>query len=94
MKLCLIIAYIGNLIDTACTLYLCDKGFVEANPIMARLLDYPALFAVVKILAMTAVCAWLWVSRGRYARICAYLAAAVYGAIAVYYGVILAVMTH
>lgn len=33
MNVCLLIAYIGNLIDLIATLYLTNQGFYEVNPI-------------------------------------------------------------
>lgn len=86
MKTLLLIAYLGNLIDTAATLYLHSLGFVEANPVMARLLCHPVAFAAVKIVAMTAVVWWIWRRRGdRKASAAAWIAAAVYGGVAIYY---------
>ena len=38
MKIRLLIAFIGNLIDTAATIYLTGLGYTEINPIMAPLL--------------------------------------------------------
>lgn len=86
MKTLLTIAYLGNLIDTAATLYLHSLGFVEANPVMARLLCHPVAFAAVKIVAMTAVVWWIWKRRGdRKADIASWIAAITYGTIAIYY---------
>ena len=79
-------AYLGNLIDTAATLYLSSLGHIEANPVMARLLQWPAVFAGVKIGAMTAAAWWLWKRRGdKKASAAAAIAAVVYGAVSVYY---------
>lgn len=87
----LIIAYLGNIIDTAATLYLADKGFIEANPFMALLLKSPWLFAAVKISIMTLLVIRLWTCReNKRARIAAWVAAVVYGMLALYYGVIIA----
>lgn len=86
MRTRLTIAFLGNLIDTAATLYLSGLGYMEANPVMAWLLRWPAVFAGVKIGAMTAVVWWLWKRRGdRYAALAATVAAMVYGAVSVYY---------
>jgi hypothetical protein len=87
MKTRLTIAGIGNLIDTAATIYLTQKGYTEANPVMAAMLDRPVLFAAVKIVTMTAVLLFLWHNReDRHAKPLATMVAVVYGAIAVYYG--------
>ena len=89
MKIRLLIAFIGNLIDTAATIYLTGLGYTEINPIMAPLLQWPALFASVKGAAMTAVLLWIWKRRGdRKASAAAWIASVVYGTIAVYYCVI------
>lgn len=86
MTALLTIAFLGNLIDTAATLYLSSLGYMEANPVMAWLLRWPAAFAGVKIGAMTAVVWWLWKRRGdRNAALAATVAAMVYGAVSVYY---------
>lgn len=82
----LLITFLGNLVDTAATLYLSSNGFTEANPIMAQLLNYPILFALVKILVMSAVLVYLWRSREyKLARVTAMICATVYGLIALYY---------
>lgn len=87
MKNRLLIAWIGNLIDTASTVILCcGHGFAEVNPIMARLLHIPALFVAVKLTAMTAVVIWLWRNRNdKKTNIASWIVAVVYGAIAIYY---------
>jgi hypothetical protein len=91
MKNRLLIAWIGNLIDTASTVILCCvHGFTEINPIMAWLLRCPALFVAVKLTAMTSVVIWLWRNRNdKKANIASWIAAVVYGAIASYYVVLL-----
>ena len=87
MKTRLIIAGLGNLIDTLSTVYLHRLGYVEANPVMALLLSHPLLFILVKMAVFTALLLWLWHRReDRHAKPLAALAAIVYGAIAVYYG--------
>ena len=87
MRTRLIIAGLGNLIDTLSTVYLHRQGFVEANPVMAALLSHPLLFILVKMAVFTALLLWLWKRRDdRHALPLAALAAIVYGAIAVYYG--------
>ena len=88
----LIIAYLGNIIDTVATLYLADKGFIEANPFMASLLQTPCMFALVKISIMTIVVIRLWICRGnKNARIASWVAAAIFGALSLYYCVIFAI---
>lgn len=88
----LIIAYLGNIIDTAATLYLADKGFIEANPFMGMLLQTPCMFALVKISLMTIVVIRLWTCReNKYARIASWVGAVVYGALSLYYVVMIAV---
>jgi len=91
MKILLFTAWTGNAIDMASTVYLANHGFVEANPAMGWLLNFPVLFVPVKLGAMTALLRWLWHNReDRHAKPLAALAAAVYGAIAVYYAVLFA----
>lgn len=86
MRTRLTIAGIGNLIDTISTIYLYNLGFTEANPIMAQLLNYPILFALVKLSTMTVILVWLWREReSKYARIAAVVSAVLYGLIALYY---------
>lgn len=80
----LIIAGLGNFIDTLSTLYLYGLGYVEANPVMALLLPHPWLFVLVKLTVMTALLLWLWKRRAKSA---ATVAAVVYGAVAMYYGI-------
>lgn len=88
MKTPLLIAYLGNFIDMVSTLYLYGLGYTEINPIMAPLLRFPAVFAVVKLFAMGCALHILWRNRAhRAAHWLAWLAAAVYGAISIYYGV-------
>ena len=90
MKTRLTIANLGNIIDTATTLYLFSMGYPELNPAMAWLLQWPLLFGVVKICTMTVITALLWIYRdGKCVRFASWFAAIVYGAIAVYYGMIL-----
>lgn len=82
----LIIAWLGNLIDCASTLYMCSQGFIEINPVMARLIQYPPLFVFVKIGTMTALVFLLWKNRTDKKAIAAsWFAAILYGAISVYY---------
>lgn len=86
MKLLLLIAWLGNLIDTIATVYLTSLGYVEANPIMAQLLNYPVIFVLVKIALMTGLCAYLWLKRlDKHAMPLAIDAAIIYGLITAYY---------
>ena len=88
----LIIAYLGNIIDTVATLYLYSQGGRELNPFMAMLLKSPWMFAVVKISVVTLVVIRLWTCReSKNARIAAWVAAAIFGALSLYYCVIFAI---
>lgn len=87
----LLIAYLGNFIDMVSTLCLYGLGYTELNPIMAPLLQWPALFALVKCCAMGYALRILWRNRAhQMAKVLAWVAAGVYGAIAVYYAVFFA----
>lgn len=81
------IAWLGNLMDTVATVCLHSVyGYMEGNPVMAWLLQWPWLFIFIKLAAMTAVALRLWCERvSRYARAAAWVAAAIYGAVALYY---------
>ena len=60
MKTKLIIADIGNIIDAVATFILTQRfGFMEINPIIACLLQWPVAFAVVKIAVMTLLLLYL-----------------------------------
>lgn len=86
MKTPLLIAYLGNAIDTAATIYLSGLGYTEINPIMAPLLQWPALFALVKCCAMGYALRILWRNRAhQMAKVLAWVAAGVYGVISIYY---------
>ena len=92
MTTLLLIAFGGNLIDTAATLYLSSMGYTELNPIMAPLLQWPVLFALVKCCAMGYALRILWRNKAhQMAKVLARVAAAVYGAISIYYAVFLTV---
>ena len=89
MRKRLTIAWLGNLIDCASTLYVCSQGFNEVNPVMARLLQWPPLFVLVKIGTMTALVFLLWKNRTDKKVIAAsWVAAILYGALSVYYACI------
>lgn len=94
MKTLLSIGITGNLIDTIATLILYYKyGYTEANPIMAKLLEMPFVFAIIKILAITFIAIWLWRNKdNKYAKIASCILAIVYGAIAVYYAIFFTVI--
>ena len=86
MRILLIIAGIGNLVDTVATVYLTKMGHLEANPVMRWLLQIPGVFVVVKIVVMTALLLWLWYRReDKHATPLAAVAAVVYGLISAYY---------
>lgn len=86
MKILLLIAGFGNIVDTIATAYLSSLGYVEANPIMAQFLAHPVVFASVKIVVMTGLLVFLWQKRtDKHAKTMAILASVVYGAIACYY---------
>lgn len=87
MKRLLTTAWLGSLIDTIATVYLSSIGYIEANPIMAILLECPPVFVTVKMVVMTGLLVYLWQKRtDKHAKAMATLAASVYGLIAVYYG--------
>lgn len=91
MKTPLLIAYLGNFIDMVSTLCLYGLGYTELNPIMAPLLRFPAVFVFAKLFAMGCALHILWRNRAhRAAQRLAWLAAAVYGAISIYYCVFFA----
>ena len=86
MKMRLIISFVGNLIDIIATLYLTNLGYMEANFIMARTLQWPLLFIAIKLLAMTLVLVLLWRERhDKKAIFASWIACIVYGLIGVYY---------
>lgn len=86
MKTRLTIIWLCNLVDTISTLYLYGLGYVEANPIMNRLLQTPWLFVVVKLLTMAVVVAYLAIRpRTKYSIITSWIVSVIYGAIAIYY---------
>lgn len=88
MNKCLSIAFIGNLIDAFATYVLYSKfGFIELNLMMAFLLQWPLLFLIVKILLGSGIVYYLAIQKNRdkYWKIAAGTAAAVYGALGLYY---------
>lgn len=92
MKLRLIIAYFGNIIDTLATLYFINKGFIEINFLMALLINIPWLFVIIKIGVMTIIIIRLWMCReNKYAQIASWIVMILYGIISIYYGIIIAI---
>ena len=86
MKARLIVAGLGNLVDTVSTLSLIGHGFYELNPVMRWLLRWPAVFAAVKLTVIPAVLLWLWKEReSRYAVAASWVGAVFYGGLALYY---------
>ena len=82
----LIITWLCNLVDIAATLYLFNLGYVEANPVMAWLLQWPWLFVLVKLWVMSAITLYLRARPAtKYAVITSWVAVLLYGAIALYY---------
>lgn len=64
MKIRLIIAWVCNLVDTAATLDLIRQyGDWEINPISAWLLQWPPVFAAVKLVVMSIAVAFCWWKR-------------------------------
>lgn len=87
MKLKLIIAGIGNLIDAVATFILTQYlGFKEINPIMAWLLQWPVLAMVSKIIVVTSILFYAYYTkRQQYMNVFATFAALLYGSMGVYY---------
>ena len=93
MKLRLIIAFIGNLIDVIATLYLTHLGYAEANLVMAQLLCQPGLFILIKITLMAIALLWIWKRQGdQLANAASWIAAIMYGAIAIYYAIFVVIL--
>lgn len=86
IKALLIIAGLGNLIDIIATLYLTGIGFVELNPFMRWLLQYPIVYIIVKLGLMTGLLVWIWSHRkNKGALFVASIPALAYGSLAIYY---------
>ena len=83
-----------NLIDTIATLYLCRTcAFLEVNPFMAILLQRPVMFAMVKIILISAVLIRLWYSQeDKKAQVAVNIGCWMYGLIASYYVAICAIL--
>lgn len=82
-----ITAGIRNLIDAIATYILTQfYGFLEVNPIMAWLLQYPLLTVFLKITVASGVLIYAYrQEHNKYTSILATFAACLYGAIAIYY---------
>lgn len=87
MKTRLIVAWLGNLIDLIATLYLVnDPVCVELNPISAFLLQFPPLFAAVKLIVPTVAVLLTWRFRERKLfQVASWALFVVYLFVAVYY---------
>ena len=87
MKTRLIIAWIGNLIDTVATLYLTIQfGGFELNPISAMLLQFPRLFIFVKLFSLTVAVIGIWIFRDRpFFKVASWILFIEYSAVALYY---------
>ena len=86
MKIKLAIAFVGNIIDAIATVILLQRGFVELNPFMAWLLQWPMVAITCKVVAVTALLVYIWCKRGtKYVDELASFAAMLYGGLAVYY---------
>ena len=94
MKTKLIIAFIGNIIDAVATFILTQYfGFVELNPIMAWLLQWPVFTVVSKIIVVTSMLLYIYhTKRDKYVNTLATFAALLYGSLGVYYIVFLIVV--
>lgn len=88
----LLIIWFGNLIDTIATLTLYQTGmFVELNPVMAALLQNPVLFGVVKIGLISLILIKLYKEQNdRKAQIAINIGCWIYGLIALYYAILVA----
>ena len=94
MKATLIIAGIGNIIDAVATFILTQYfGFLEINPIMAWLLQWPVLAVVSKVIVVTCILLFAYYTkRQRYMDIFATFAALLYGSMGIYYIVFFTVL--
>jgi hypothetical protein len=94
MKIRLIIAWVCNLVDTAATLDLI-RQYVdwEINPISAWLLQWPPVFAAVKLVVMSIAVAFCWWQRNwRLCKAASWVLCVEYLAVAVYYMIVYAVL--
>ncbi len=85
----ILIAWIGNLIDTVATVQLYTRGLgVEINPLSAWLLRCPVVFVVVKM-ALMSIAVWsCWRERRRKVfQVASWVLCTEYLAVAAYYAV-------
>lgn len=94
MKTKLIIAFIGNIIDIVSTLILMRYyEFIEINPVMAWLLQWPVLAAACKIIAVTGILLFIYYTkRDKYTDLMANIAAMIYGGLGLYYIIIFIIL--
>lgn len=94
MKTKLTIAGIGNIIDAVATFILTQYfGFLEINPIMAWLLQWPILAVVSKVIVVTGILLFAYYTkRQQYMNIFATFAALLYGSMGIYYIVFFTVL--
>ena len=87
MKTKLIIAGIGNLIDTIATYIVTQYyGAQELNPFMSWLLQWPKFAMALKFVIVTSLLVYTWYSeRTKYSGMFATIAAWLYCSIGVYY---------
>lgn len=81
-----LILWLFNLFDAIATLYFISKGMIEANPIMAVLLNCPPLFVIVKMSVVTFGCLILYKHQYiQLARIGSNICLCVYGCLTIYH---------
>jgi hypothetical protein len=87
MKTKLIIAYIGNIIDVVATLILTQYyGFVEINPFMAWMLQWPFLAMSFKMMIMTGIVQYIYCAKkDKYTEMMANIVMIMYGGLGLYY---------
>lgn len=87
----LLFIWLCNLIDTISTLSLYKTGmFEELNPFMAKLLQNPFLFGIVKIGVITIILIRLWqVREDKKSKIAINIGCWIYGLIALYYAILI-----
>lgn len=87
MKTKLIIAGVGNFIDAIATFILTQRfSFMELNPIMAWLLQWPVFAMVSKVIVVTGILLFAYYTkRQQYMNIFATFAALLYGSMGIYY---------
>ena len=90
IKTKLIIAGVGNFIDAMATYILTQYlGFIEINPTMDWMLQWPELAIAFKIISVTAILLFAYYTkRQKYINGFATFAAILYGAMGIYYLVI------